>query len=225
MARSGGTATGHFTVTMDDSGVLDYLSRVSAATQNASKRGVRAALAVIRAEAARRAPAQRWQNPDKSFKTSVDADRVADHVVKSEAGFKTVCRLVSVVARGSLTSRAPGNIIEVGARAHNAPMDGHLMRYLRKHGLAHLIQARGLVVRRGGKKVFVTFKASPRLLRWARAHTRPGPDGKPVPLSRRTYLPVKAKAARPFVIPAALAAQAEASAAFAVEIYDAMRKA
>lgn len=205
MASNKGTATGRFRIEIHDSQVRDFISRATREAKNASKRAARAALAVIREEAARRAVG-RWRQPNKGFRTSVDM-------------------LVQFVLRGKLVSASPGNIVEVGARAHNAPIDKHFRRWLLRHGFGRLLELPGLMVSRGGRRWFVPFKDNPRLRRWAVQHTKKGSGGEMVPLLRRTYLPVKQQSARPFVIPAAQTMETAAAEAFKDVILNAILEA
>lgn len=208
--------------------------------QNAFKRGVSAALRVLRVAAAGyvagRGWPQRWRNPNRGFRTSRDTrltfegrggSKVVDKVDgkwrarpgQKPSGFRVV---------GSLYSKFPGNIYEAGQKAHWIPVDGHLLRWARRHGKENLLKARGLWIKRGGRKVFVPFKRFPRLEQWAAQRTVTVVDDRGGVRHRRltqaaTFY-VHQQPPRPFVIPAAHQAEHQAREAFRLVIEEAVAR-
>ena len=165
-----GEATGRFTIRIEDEAVLAYLKTLGRRLKGVLKKGVRAALKVIRTKAADLAPT---------------GDRPGDFMrkLKQQArGYRTKVDVSQDLRiRGTLSAISPGNIIQVGRKAGVTPMTPELEGWLIRHGRRDLVE---------------------------RLRKRDGALVKVKAIKLRGY------PARPFVIPAAEAAEAAATEAF-----------
>ncbi|MHB2021221.1 MAG: hypothetical protein ACYCW6_30175 [Candidatus Xenobia bacterium] len=190
-----------FQITIQDTEVLDYLRQTGPRVSAAIKRAVRRALAVIRQTAAATVPnveypsslVRQLQNPNRGYMTHVD-------------------RLSNYVVKGTLYSKAPGNILETGAKSHWAPVtkrggqpNNDLIQWLRGVDPDLLLPTR-LKVTRGGKQIWIPITDAVKA--WMRQKNI---------IRRWFYLP-HGILPRPFVVPAAESAEGTATDAFEQEV-------
>lgn len=236
-------ATGpKFDLVFDDSAITALLDRVDRGSQNAFKRGLRAALKVFREGAAAYVGARgypnRWRNPNRGYRTSVDTRLTymgaggrntgkgwevnPNNKNRQATGFRIA---------GKLFSSFPGAFIEYGFRQHWMRVTPALVRWARRHKIKQLTERTGIwirgkkpktdspakppkagkwVTRKSGKRVFYSYRWLATFARNPRLEAWAKRHG----LTTKTAVLVRKQPPRPFVKPGSSQHSEDARTAF-----------
>jgi hypothetical protein len=216
-----------FRLEFGDGAIAALMDRTDRGAQNAFKRGMRAALRVFREAAAGLARARhfdRWTDPNRGFRTSVDTRLTYAGAWQGQGRAR---RVTGFSILGKLFSRFPGNVFESGQREHWIKVTPALLRWARRKGIpARVLQRRGIWLSQRGAKSkakwatkgearrfvgnqrwFVPFSATPdgRLQAWAKSKG----------FAAKKAILIHDQPPRPFVVPAARQAEGLARTEFA----------